>query len=82
MLKELLLLTLSMKMATTLRTLSAIVTFFRLYESKPNSTQEEMEAEQNRLFDEMTAKMEEVPASPAKTKAAFKAALLYLADQL
>ena len=80
--KELLLLTVAMKVASQLKTLSAIVTFFRFYGSKPNATCEEMDAEQTRLFNEMTDKMNEIPRSPNSSRAAFKAALLYLANQL
>jgi hypothetical protein len=82
MLKELLILTLSLEMAQQLKTLSAIVTFFQLYESKPNATHEEMDVEQTRLYKEMTNKMDEIPKTPGSNRAAFKAALLYLAGQL
>jgi len=82
MLKELLILALAVKMASQLKTLSAIVTFFRLYETNPTATREEMDVEQTRLYEEMTNKMDEIPKTPGSNRAAFKAALLYLAGQL
>jgi hypothetical protein len=82
MFNELLILSASVKMAEQLQSLSIIVVFLRMMESKPDATVVDLDAENLRLYEEMVTRLEAIPKAPGSTKVAFKAALQYFADQL
>jgi len=60
--------------------IARLITFYRLIDTNPQATPEEMENEHKRLMDEMLVRVEAVVKPTPRS--AYKEALLYFAEQL